>query len=64
MSTSILVAVDLSESSDEALRQAHERAEAEAGTLTVLHVVPNPMHSNPLFPHLERDGPVRAKVRV
>ena len=54
MSTSILVAVDLSESSDEALRQAHERAEAAAGTLTVLYVVPNPMHSDPLFPHLDR----------
>jgi nucleotide-binding universal stress UspA family protein len=63
MSTSILVAVDLSESSDEALRQAHERAEAAAGTLTVLHVVPNPMHSNPLFPHLEREVESSMKAR-
>lgn len=55
MSTSILVAVDLSESSDEALRQAHERAVATAGRLTVLHVVPNPLHGDPLFPHLYRE---------
>jgi nucleotide-binding universal stress UspA family protein len=63
MSTSILVAVDLSESSDEALRQAHERAEAAGGTLTVLYVVPNPMHSDPLFPHHDREVESSMKAR-
>lgn len=56
MSTSILVAVDLSGPSDEALRQAHERAAAASGTLTVLHVLPNPLHSHPHYPHLKREA--------
>lgn len=55
MTTKLLVAIDFSESADEALRQAHERARDSGGTLTVLHVVPNLVHSTPLFPQLAQD---------
>jgi nucleotide-binding universal stress UspA family protein len=46
----ILVATDLSEAADDALRQAHEWALAAHATLEVCHIVANPMRSNPLFP--------------
>jgi nucleotide-binding universal stress UspA family protein len=46
----ILVATDLSEAADEALRQAHEWALAAGASFEVCHIVANPMRSNPLFP--------------
>ena len=46
----IFAATDFSENSDEALRQAHARAQAAAATLVVCHVVPNLMRQNMLFP--------------
>lgn len=46
----ILVATDLSEAADDALRQAHEWAVAAGASLEVCHIVANPMRSNPLFP--------------
>jgi nucleotide-binding universal stress UspA family protein len=49
----IFVAIDFSAGSDEALRQAHDRA-APGGKLAVCHVVPNELRSNLLFPHITR----------
>ena len=46
----VLVATDLSEGSDEALRQAHVWAVAAGGELIVCHIVPNALHNNTLFP--------------
>src|SRR5258706_15360696 len=46
----ILVATDLSDAADDALRQAHEWALASGATFEVCHIVANPMRSNPLFP--------------
>jgi nucleotide-binding universal stress UspA family protein len=50
----ILVAIDFSPGSDEALRQAHERASSTGARLAVCHVVPNELRSNLLFPHISR----------
>src|SRR5262245_24754767 len=49
----ILVATDLSAPSDEAILQAHERALAAGSRLSVCHVIPNPLRSDPLFPQVQ-----------
>lgn len=46
----LFVALDFSPASDEALRQAHERAASTGARLAVCHVVPNELRSNLLFP--------------
>src|SRR5262249_14778977 len=46
----VLVATDLSDGADEAIRQGHARASAEQGELVVCTVVPNALRNNPLFP--------------
>ncbi len=46
----VLVATDMSMTADEALRQAHERAQSAGALLMVCHVVPEPRPVNPLFP--------------
>jgi nucleotide-binding universal stress UspA family protein len=46
----VVVATDLSEPADEAIRQAHQRAAWAGAELAVCHVLPNEFHSNPLFP--------------
>ena len=46
----ILCATDLSEASDEALRQAHEIATSAGALLAVCHVVPDMQRVHPLFP--------------
>jgi nucleotide-binding universal stress UspA family protein len=46
----ILVATDLSEPADEAVRQADQWAKAYGGELVVCHVVVSPWHMNALFP--------------
>jgi nucleotide-binding universal stress UspA family protein len=51
----VLVATDLSEAADEAIRQGHERATVDGGKLVVCHVVPNPLRHNPLFPQRASD---------
>lgn len=48
----ILVGIDFSPRSNEALRQAHDRALAGGARLAVCHIVPNELRSNPLFPHI------------
>jgi nucleotide-binding universal stress UspA family protein len=50
LGSKVLVATDLSEGADEAIRQGHERAQAAGGELVVCHVVPNALRYNPLFP--------------
>jgi nucleotide-binding universal stress UspA family protein len=50
----LFVAIDFSPSSDEALRQAHERAVSTGAQLVVCHIVPNELRSNLLFPHITR----------
>ena len=50
----IFVAIDFSTGSDEALRQAHERASSTGAKLAVCHIIPNELRSNLLFPHLSR----------
>lgn len=46
----LFVAIDFSPASDEALREAHERATSAGAQLAVCHVVPNELRSNVLFP--------------
>ena len=53
-SSKLFVAIDFSPSSDEALRQAHERAVSTGAQLFVCHIVPNELRSNLLFPHITR----------
>jgi nucleotide-binding universal stress UspA family protein len=48
----VLAATDLSESGDEALRQAHALAARDGRRLIVLGVVPNLLKDDPAFPHL------------
>jgi nucleotide-binding universal stress UspA family protein len=50
----LFVAIDFSPSSDEALRQAHERAVSTGAQLAVCHIFPNELRSNLLFPHISR----------
>ncbi len=50
LGSKVLVATDLSDAADEAIRQGDERARADGGELIVCHVVPNVMRNNPLFP--------------
>src|SRR6267143_397557 len=50
----LFVAIDFSPSSDEALREAHNRALSTGAQLAVCHVIPNELRSNVLFPHISR----------
>jgi nucleotide-binding universal stress UspA family protein len=50
----IFVAIDFSPSSDEALRQAHVRAEASSAHFAVCHIVPNELRSDLLFPQITK----------
>src|SRR6202035_1841043 len=50
----LFAAIDFSPASDEALRQAHERAISTGAKLAVCHIVPNELRSNLLFPHISR----------
>lgn len=46
----VLCATDLSQSGDEALRQAHHAARTRKARLVVLHVLPDPMKGHPALP--------------
>jgi nucleotide-binding universal stress UspA family protein len=46
----VLVATDLSTGGDEAIRQGDAWARADGGELLLVHVVPNLLRNNPLFP--------------
>ncbi len=51
----VLVATDLSEFADEALRQAHELASTDKVALAVCHIVPREVFVHPLFPQRGSD---------
>jgi nucleotide-binding universal stress UspA family protein len=55
MAKRVVVATDFSEAADEAVRQADERARAAGATLTVFHVIPNPLRTDPLFPQFRQE---------
>jgi nucleotide-binding universal stress UspA family protein len=50
LGSKVLVATDLSEGADEAIRQGHAHARAAQGELIACTVVPNSLRNNPLFP--------------
>jgi nucleotide-binding universal stress UspA family protein len=50
----LFVAIDFSPNSDEALRQAHDRALSTGAQLAACHIVPNELRSNLLFPDISR----------
>ena len=60
----IFVAIDFSPGSDEALRQAHDRAGPMAAQLAVCHIVPNELRSNLLFPHISRMAALEAPLEL
>src|SRR3989442_13402436 len=60
----LFVAIDFSPSSDEALRQAHERALSTGARLAVCHVVPNELRSNLLFPHISRIAALKFPLEI
>jgi len=59
LGSKILVATDLSEAADAAIRQGYERARAEGGELIVCHVVPDLLRHSPLFPQRGADDMAR-----
>ena len=63
MPMNVVVATDFSEAADEAVRQANERARAAGARLTVVHVVPNAMLTDPLFPQLQQEMAAASQVR-
>lgn len=50
LGSKVLVATDLSEAADQAIRQGYQEARAANGRLVVCHVIPNAGRHNPLFP--------------
>jgi nucleotide-binding universal stress UspA family protein len=67
LGSKVLVATDLSDAADEAIRQGHARARAAGGQLVVCHVIPSPLHANPLFPQrtgAETEGVLDATHRA
>src|SRR5215472_5523025 len=65
----VLVATDLSESADEAVRQASALAEAHGAKLAVCHVAPSLVGIHPLFPQLnapdvQADAEFEARLRT
>lgn len=60
----VFVAIDFSPASDEALRQAHVRANFAGADLAVCHIVPNELRSNLLFPQFSERAALRVPVDV
>jgi nucleotide-binding universal stress UspA family protein len=60
----IFVAIDFSPPSDEALRQAYQRALSAGAKLAVCHIVPDELRSNILFPHLSRRAALAVPVET
>lgn len=52
----VLVATDLGPAGDEAIVQGAAWADKLGGKLCVMHVVPNPIRNNPLFPQLNQSN--------
>jgi nucleotide-binding universal stress UspA family protein len=60
----LFVAHDFSPASDEALRQAHERAQGTGGHLAVCHIIPNDLRSDLLFPHISRVAALKIPLEM
>jgi nucleotide-binding universal stress UspA family protein len=60
----LFVAIDFSPGSDEALRQAHERAASTGAKLAVCHIFPNELRSNLLFPHISRIAALKVPLEL
>ena len=60
----VFVAIDFSPTSDEALRQAHERALATGALLAVCHILPDSSRSNLFFPRLNRIASLNAPIET
>ena len=60
----LFVAIDFSPGSDEALRQAHERAASTGAQLAVCHIFPNELRSNLLFPHISRIAALKVPLEL
>jgi nucleotide-binding universal stress UspA family protein len=60
----LFAAIDFSPASDEALKQAHERAIATGANLAVCHIVPNELRSNLLFPHISRITAMKVPLEI
>src|SRR5437773_10866888 len=60
----LFVAIDFSPDSDEALRQAHQRAVSTGAQLAVCHIVPNELRSNLLFPHISRIVALKVPLEI
>src|SRR5215471_3620681 len=60
----LFVAIDFSPNSDEALRQAHDRALSTGAQLAVCHIVPNELRSNLLFPDISRIAALRFPLEM
>jgi nucleotide-binding universal stress UspA family protein len=60
----LFAAIDFSPGSDEALRQAHERAISTGAQLAVCHIVPNELRSNLLFPHITRIAALKLPLAI
>lgn len=60
----IFVGIDFSLGSDEALRQAHDRALSTGAKLAVCHIVPNELRSNLLFPHISRIAALKIPLEI
>lgn len=58
----ILVATDLSEPADEAVRQAHAWAKASGGELHVCHSLPDPIAYEPLFTSAAQPDPAQREA--
>src|SRR5437016_11734012 len=60
----VFVGIDFSPGSDEALRQAHDRAVSTGAKLAVCHIVPNELRSNVLFPHISRIAALKVPLEL
>jgi nucleotide-binding universal stress UspA family protein len=60
----LFVAIDFSPASDEALREAHDRAASSGATLAVCHVVPNELRHNVLFPQDTRSAALQFPLEM
>jgi nucleotide-binding universal stress UspA family protein len=60
----LFVAIDFSPSSDEALRQAHERAVSTGAQLAVCHIFPNELRTNLLFPQISKIAALKVPLAM
>ena len=60
----LFAAIDFSPDSDEALRQAHERAAATGAQLAVCHIVPNHLRRDLLFAHISRVAALKVPLEL